>query len=414
MALQDYLNRYPNRTSIEEYALTNLYNTLIAEGNWEKIYDYWTPQLSNYNDSLVGAKTHSASTGANGAPTHSGLVGWSFALGQYLDTDMNPEQIRQWLVANHGNSAVQVVGYIDGVTGGGTNLDYWGCTRGAGDSDFYFRNRTGNDLQLLLARQSTSPRLLGFTYGSDLNTYVVREDVPGGAVDKKDITVLAGEAGELSVGATANTHTTQWVSDRTFHINGRNNGSNQNSYATRHKHIIIAHISANVGQILTAFDQFEQDLTSAPKNASIIEQGPSFSESITATYVENRNATIIESGPLFTESISVTYTPNLNASVIEQAPSFTASIGATLTAEIIATLDGYAPSFIESVSASLVKSFTAQMVENGPAFTSSVAVLLPIDTNGITTVRASNNTINVKRSVKTVRISPANRIKRVR
>ncbi len=66
----------------------------------------------------------------------------------------------------------------------------------------------------------------------------------------------------------------------------------------------------------------------APTTISIIETGPSFTDSISSTVIGNITTSIVGAGPSFTDAVSVTVTsPQLiNTSIIESGPSFIESI----------------------------------------------------------------------------------------
>jgi hypothetical protein len=201
------------------------------------LYELFIPTLQLSANARIGAIQNTA-TGTTG---HLAKVGFQFAQGQFLDSGFTAQDIRTWLE---------------------TNLDYWGAT-GNGAVDFYWRNRTSNDLQAVLGEQIANPRI-NHTYTADINWYVVKQGESGlDAGAEKRITILVGEAGEATNDTASGTFGT-WSNDINLHINGRNNTPNQNAYASTHKYWFIAHWTANETNIINALKQFDADLLGQP------------------------------------------------------------------------------------------------------------------------------------------------------
>jgi hypothetical protein len=104
------------------------------------------------------------------------------------------------------------------------------------------------------------------------------------------------------------------------------------------------------------------------KTVSIVEAGPSFTDSIASIVTDNITASIASNGPSFTDSITVLSTGNITTSIVSTGPSFTDSISITSSA----------PSLI-----------TTSIIESGPSF--SDAILLAVPTVWTDKVKVATN-----------------------
>jgi hypothetical protein len=89
---------------------------------------------------------------------------------------------------------------------------------------------------------------------------------------------------------------------------------------------------------------------------SIVEAGPSFTDSIASIVTDNITASIASNGPSFTDSITVLSIGNITTSIVGTGPSFTDSISITSSA----------PSLI-----------TTSIIESGPSFSDAILLAVP-------------------------------------
>jgi hypothetical protein len=117
------------------------------------------------------------------------------------------------------------------------------------------------------------------------------------------------------------------------------------------------------------------------KTVSIVEAGPSFTDSISASVTSAGVITtsILESGPSFTDSIASIVTGNISASIASNGPSFTDSITVLSTGNITASIVGTGPSFTDAISitSSAPSLITTSIIESGPSFSDAILVAVP-------------------------------------
>lgn len=155
------------------------------------------------------------------------------------------------------------------------------------------------------------------------------------------------------------------------------------------------------------------DLTpvSAGVTVIVVEQGPSFADSIAANLSPLPiTASLIEGGPSFTESISATVnsTLSINATLSEQGPAFTDGIVAILDTNLSATISELGPSFIDSITVNLTTSISSSISESGPSFIESIIASIPVvitvNPRNIVRVKRKSNTVTIKRKSNIVRV----------
>jgi hypothetical protein len=117
------------------------------------------------------------------------------------------------------------------------------------------------------------------------------------------------------------------------------------------------------------------------KTVSIVEAGPSFADSISASVTSAGVITtsILESGPSFTDSIASTVTGNISASIASNGPVFTDSITVLSTGNITTSIVGIGPSFTDAISitSSAPSIITTSIIESGPSFSDAILVAVP-------------------------------------
>lgn len=122
-------------------------------------------------------------------------------------------------------------------------------------------------------------------------------------------------------------------------------------------------------------------------------------------------AEVAEQGPSFTESITANLSPlPITVSLAESGPSFTESINATVTStvSITATLSEQGPVFTDSITTNLTTSISALISESGPNFIESIIANIPVvitvNPKNIVRVKRKSNTVTIKRKSNIVRV----------
>jgi hypothetical protein len=120
---------------------------------------------------------------------------------------------------------------------------------------------------------------------------------------------------------------------------------------------------------------------SGAKTVTIVEAGPSFTESIAGVVTGNITASITSVGPSFNESISVSVTSVglITASILEYGPSFSDSISTVVTGNIVTSIVGAGPSFTDAISITVTtpQQINAAIVGIGPSFIESILMSAP-------------------------------------
>jgi hypothetical protein len=238
---QAVLDRMTALSTRETDAIINFVDSLVASGDWANIFDIWAFSLngSDYltgwqrdKFSLVSGITHTPGTGITHADASSHM---SLAIG--------PANLRNW-----NNTGSSMGGWCLSATSTGSNADYGGTASGAGIGDWYFRNRTSNDVQAILGSSGTTPRLSPVTY-----------PFTGFYFASCNATTRYIRVGD-DTNSGANTLETTWRSDPIM-FPGRNNSGHQNSFPGSHDFWFIGNENLNDSNIKAAIERFRIDLT---------------------------------------------------------------------------------------------------------------------------------------------------------